>query len=148
MEVEKHVQPFLPAPFDHPVEHVEARTCPDLRVILRGEELVVERHPYDVHPECLDEGNVFLSDVNVTVSIPESPGLGRADELLDNLLDLPRRDGLVELEHVPFGDEPVTQIDSPQNDGLSIWIHQPGAVYRYKGGGRFTPNLALGATCR
>src|SRR5262249_9162449 len=69
-----------------------------------------------------DEVDVGLSDVSVAPGAPELIGGFGSGEFAEEGVDFPLRRGTVlEAEHVAFGEEPVAQIDAPEQDGLAIY---------------------------
>ena len=120
VHVEQHEKTSLPAPLDDPVEKLEADSDPSAGIFLRREEPIVERHPHDVHSGRADVANIIARDEGMIPAPPESVvGLG-PHELLEDLPNLPRSDGLGKAEHVALGHEPAAKIDAARMQDFSV----------------------------
>jgi hypothetical protein len=79
-----------------------------------------------------DEPDVFPRDVVFPKSSPESSRFVFTDQFIYDGLNHPWRIGRLELEHVTFGQQPVSQIDAFQVHRFAIRRDKLLASPRYK----------------
>jgi hypothetical protein len=85
----------------------------------------VERNANGVEPGALDELDIVAGDVVAAVALPEAHGFFRAEQRLGKGFNLPwRLRAAVKLQHVTFGNEPVTEVGSTQQQRLASTINQ------------------------
>ena len=76
--------------------------------------------------------NIVAGDVVVAVSLPELRRFVFADEFIDGGLNQSRRRGVLELEHIAFGQQPVAEIDALELKRLAIRRDELLAFDRYE----------------
>ena len=123
MEVDDDEEAFGLAPADDAVEQSEAVG------VGRGEELPVDGDADGVEAGLFDEVDVGLRDVGVAPGMPEGGGALRAEHLRDELFDLALRLGAAfEVEHVPFVDHPVAEVDAVEVQGFACGVDDLGSL--------------------
>src|SRR6185437_16274333 len=126
VQIDDDVNSILARPSHQAIHQLEALG------IVAVEEFPVAWHPNGVEPRLLHTVDVCFRDVGLAPLFPERRGLLGTDELPGELLDLSRRlRAVVEMEHVPFGFEPVSQVNTAQHQQLAVPIHDlwAGGVY-------------------
>jgi hypothetical protein len=72
----------------------------------------VHRHAHDIEAHLLDEAHVVARDVGVAEALPEGGRTLAAEQAFEGAVDLARRRGALELEHVALGHQPVAEVDA------------------------------------
>ncbi len=108
-------------------------------MVLRREEVVVERHADGIEARGADGLDVVSGDERVVPAAPEAACLRRPHELLHELANLPMGRGVLELPHVPLGKQPVAEADAPQGQRRSIRGDQSTSL---------DPGKGVGSGCR
>src|SRR5438128_7897527 len=105
---------YSPSRLHHPTTRSKpiAHTFEPLGLALCHEQAIIERDANRVKAGLLNEFYIFVSDVIVTISLPESPCLVLPDELIDHNLNQSRGIGGLEFKHITFRHQPVTEIDA------------------------------------
>lgn len=111
VHVENQVKSIELAPVYHLVHHTEAfASVVFAHIVLVGKELVVEWQANGVGTRLLNEGDVGSRDVVVLEGLPELTCEVGTRQLANHVVDHPLAVGLLEIEHVAFWVEPVTEV--------------------------------------
>ncbi len=96
----------------------------------------MKRNPDCIKPQLFDIGDILSGDIDILKFLPELSGFLRTNQLRQYTVNQPGRSRIVELKHVSFRHQPISEIGSTDKQFLAIGSynrlsgcsHKPGVL--------------------